>query len=182
VQGASERVRFVPAAVTNEHQRTGTVTNWSQLGPLDEAGWSNGNIPVSTHADWTQLRQGPGKEPGRLFLMAHAGIGDAFPVQDSTGKTHFVVLVTEGDDSHLLLVVRSKEGSRAFNVLRDKPVPVVVTGGKYDLCFPTVESAAQAGSKPATDKAMIIVHHFPEPQDGGKPNEASHGTALPRRP
>ncbi|MEI8121751.1 MAG: hypothetical protein WCI20_06845 [bacterium] len=181
VQGASERVRFVPAAVTNEHQRTGAVTNWSQLGPLDEAAWNNGKIPVSTHADWTQLRQGPGKEPGRLFLMAHAGLDDAFPVQDSTGRTHFVVLLVEGDDNHLLLVVQSREGSQPFNVLRDKPVPVVVAGGKYDLCFPTVDAAAQADSKPTTERAMIIVHHFSEPKDGGRPNETSHGTALPRR-
>lgn len=152
-QSVSIRQRFAPASHA-------PVTNWAQFGPLDETAWHEGRIPVSTDANWSRLGPGPAKEPGVLFLMAHAGIGDRFPVRDSSGRTHFVVIVAEGDDQHLLLVVHSKDGAQGFDVWRDKPVPVVVGGGKYELLFPVTSVAAAPNAMPTTDKPMIIVRHW----------------------
>jgi prepilin-type processing-associated H-X9-DG protein len=145
----SVRQRFVPSV--------GPVRNWPQFGPLDETAWQDDRVPVSTDANWTRLGPDLAKEPGVLFLMAHAGIGDSFPVQDENGRTHFVVIVAEGDDQHLLLVLRSMEGSEGFEVRRDKPVSVVVGGSKYELIFPTTAVAAAANATPTTSQAMIIV-------------------------
>lgn len=157
----SVRERFVPTADGTTPQSYGGVTNWSQLGPLDETAWREGKVPVSTGANWSRLGPGPGEEAGVLFLMAHAGISDTFPVQDEHGRTLFVVIVVAGDDDHLLLVVRSKEGSHSIDLRRGKSVPVQVGAGKYDLLYPSVSMAAAKNAKPTTSKTMIIVLHRP---------------------
>lgn len=118
----SVRVRFVPAQDARSRASLGGVTNWSNLGPLDEAAWSDGKVPVPTAADWSRLGPAPGRKPGVLFLMAHAGIGDTFPVQDGEGRTLFSVTVVDGNDDHLLTVVRSREGSQKIDLQRDKSV------------------------------------------------------------
>jgi len=153
-QTVSVRQRFIPTPDAPH-------VNWSQLGTLDEMAWQNDKLPVSTDANWTRLGPGPAGEPGDLFLMAHAGIGDTFPVQDENGRTHFVVIVAEGDDHHLLLVVNSKDGAQGFDVWRDTPVSVIVGESYYELLFPTTKVAAAADQTPTIDKAMIIVTHRP---------------------
>jgi len=152
-QDVSVRQHFVP---TSDR----AVANWAQLGPLDEAAWQDGRIPVPTGADWTPLGPGPGNEPGVLFLMAHAGIGDRIPVQDKGGRTHFVIIVAEGEDQYLLLVVHSKEGAQGFDVIRDNPMPVEVGGGRYELLYPTTRVGAAPDAMPTTDKPTIIVRHW----------------------
>lgn len=151
--------RFVP--VSGE-----PVTDWADLGPLDESAWDEGRVPVSTEANWTRLGPGPGQEPGVLMVMAHAGLGDRFPVRDKDGRTHFVVIVADGDDQRLNLVIHSKEGVERFEVGRDTVVPVVVDGGQYELLFPTTSVAADADAKPSTDKPLIIVRHRTRPESG----------------
>ena len=153
VQTGGVHERFVPTSDI-------PATNWAQLDPLDETTWNEGRIPVSTDANWTRLAPGPGGEPGVLMVMAHAGIGDTFPVRSEGGHTHFVVIVAEGDDQRLQLVVHSKEGAQAYDVWRDKPVKVMVGEGKYELLFPTTTVAAVPGATPSTDKPLIIVRHL----------------------
>ncbi len=165
VQSADEqtsmRERFVPMPDAKAHQSYGGVTNWSQLGPLDETKWSDGKVPVSTGANWSRIGSGPGQETGALFLMAHAAIGDTFPVQDKQGRTFFVVIVADGDDDHLVIVVHSKEGSQRIDLRRDKSVSVQVGAGKYELSYPSVSVAATKSATPTTSKAMIIVTQRP---------------------
>lgn len=151
-QTASVHERFVPTSGS-------PGTNWAQLGPLDETAWNEGRIPVSTDANWTRLGPGPGKDPGVLMVMAHAGIGDTFPVRDQSGQTHFAVIVADGDDQRLQLVVHSKEGAQEYQVWRDKPVTFVVGEGTYEFLFPTTTVAAAPDAAPSTDKPLIIVRH-----------------------
>jgi len=110
-------------------------------------------------ADWTALNRMSDAPPGALMAMAHAGIGDTFPVQQENKPKLFDVTVVSGDDDHLVLKVRSKEGSQRFDVKRDKEVSVEVAGQKYILRYPSV--TVSSDSKPTTDKATIIVHNLP---------------------
>jgi hypothetical protein len=106
-------------------------------------------------ASYSALVPGPGK--GVLWLQAHAGIGDTFPVRDKAGMTLFEVIVAEGDDDHLVLEVHSKEGSKKIDLARDKAGAVEVAGIKYVLSYPSISVGAAPGEKPTTNKAMLIV-------------------------
>jgi hypothetical protein len=125
----------------------------------------------SDGANWTALQQAPGKEPGVLMVMAHAGIGDTFPVQEEREPKLFDVTVVSGDDDHLILEVRSEDGLQQLDLPRDRTVSVEVAGHEYSMAYPSV--TASRDSKPTTDKAMILVHRFP------RPIEENGGPALP---
>jgi hypothetical protein len=99
----------------------------------------------------------PGPEKGVLWCQAHAGVGDQFPVITETGEKLFDVLLAEGDDDHVVLDIRSKEGVKRINLPRDKAGSVEVAGIKYGLSYPSVSVAAAPNDKPTTNKAMLMV-------------------------
>lgn len=105
-------------------------------------------------ASWSSLSAAP-RHPEIVWAQARAGIGDLFPVQDETGQTAFEVEVAEGDDDHLLLEIRSKEGSQRVGLPRDEPAQVHVGGRDYELLFPTV--TVSSADVTTTSKALIIV-------------------------
>lgn len=123
-------------------------------------------------ANWTALHRFPGDEPGVLVVMAHAGIGDTFPIHEAGKPKVFDVTVIAGDDDHLVLEVRNEEASQRLDVSRDGTVWVEIGGHRYSLAYPSVTVAPD--SPPTTDKAMILVHSFPSDDDGQGP------VAVPR--
>ena len=106
-------------------------------------------------ASWTALV--PGSEKGVLWCHAHAGVGDQFPVVSQEGETLFEVLLVEGDDDHVILQIRSKEGAKRIDLPRDKAGSVEVAGIKYALSYPSVSVGAAPNEKPTTNKAMLMV-------------------------
>ncbi len=93
------------------------------------------------------------------MLIAHAGIGDSFPVGEKDQPKAFDVTVVAGDDDHLKLEVRSEKGSEQYELKRDGILSVQVAGHKYTLAYPSVTVSSE--SKPTTDNVMIIVNRFP---------------------
>lgn len=110
-------------------------------------------------ANWTALHQFPGDPAGVLMVMAHAGIGDTFPVQEAHGPKLFEVTVVAGDDDRLKLEVCSAEGTRRFDLRRDATVSLQIAQARYSLAYPSVTVAATG--RATTDKAMILVHRLP---------------------
>jgi hypothetical protein len=130
------RQQFVPTtdAVARESSRGGA--SWTALVPLNDG-------------------------TGVSRLMAHAGIGDRFPVKEEDGRCLFEVLVVEGNDNHLLLEVRSVETPQRINLVRDKSVRVQIGGSKYDLAYPSVTVGAAKNEKRTTSQAMLLIHRRP---------------------
>ena len=116
-------------------------------GPSDSSGGG---------ANWTALQQFAADQPGVLTVMAHAGIGGRFPVQEEHRPRVFEVTVVEGDDEHLVLEVRRDEGSQRLRVQRDGTARAQVAGNEYVFAYPSV--TVRVDSKPTTDKALILVH------------------------
>jgi hypothetical protein len=110
-------------------------------------------------ANWTALHRFPDDESGVLTVMAHAGVGDTFPIHEEGKPKVFDVTVIAGDDDHLVLEVHSEEASQRLDVSRDGTGWVEVNGYKYSVAYPSV--TVSPDSKPTTDKAMILVHRFP---------------------
>jgi hypothetical protein len=106
-------------------------------------------------ASWTML--GPGPQKGVLWLKARAGIGHRFPVQEKDGVTLFEVRVTAGDDTNLVLEVRSKDGTQTLDLPRDQSKSVQIAGTTYQLRYPSNFVAGNATETPSTDKATIMV-------------------------
>ena len=127
--GTSVRVRFVPVKVTDGRNKA----SFTALAPM--------------------------KEMGGVRLMAHAGAGESFPVTELNGPTLFEVAVIDGDDEHLALEIRAKEGVQKVECRRDKASTVMVAGVRYEILFPNV-SVASTG-KATTEQAMIIFSRRP---------------------
>jgi len=106
-------------------------------------------------ASWTAL--GPGPQKGVFWCQATAGVGDKFPVIDKQGVKLFEVLLADGNDDHVVLEIRSKEGAKKIDLPRDMPGAVKVAGIKYDLLYPSITVGAAPGEKPTTNKAMLMV-------------------------
>jgi len=109
-------------------------------------------------ADWTALAP-LFNIKGVVAVMAHAGIGDTFPVKEEHKPKVFDVIVVSGNDSHLLLEVRSEEGSQRFDVKRGKAVETQVHGQKYSLGYSS--TTVSSDEKQTTDKATIVVTRLP---------------------
>jgi hypothetical protein len=109
-------------------------------------------------ASWSALGPGPGKD---LFMQAHAGIGDRFPVQNKAGATLFEVVLENGLDDHLVVLVTGGDVDQKVRLPRDKGVEITIAGAKYTLCFPTTRVGAAPGERPSTNKAMIFVTQKP---------------------
>jgi hypothetical protein len=152
--------RFVPDANSKVRQAIGS-SPWSATGPFDETTWAKNKVPVSTEADWSELGNGPGTGAGSSGLMAHAGVGDTFPVQDKDGHTLGEVFIAGGDDTQLQVEVRSKEGLQKLQVRRDKAVSFQMAGSKIELLFPTVSVNAAEFKNPTTNKAFLIMTRRP---------------------
>ena len=116
---------------------------------------------MPTAASWSRLSPAPGKENGDSFLIAHAGIGDTFPVQDEEGYILLAIVVAAGNDDHLLVEVRSKEASQMIDLRRDKHTPVQIAGIDYELYYPSVSVNAAENEKRTTSKATLIVTRRP---------------------
>jgi hypothetical protein len=110
-------------------------------------------------ASFSALHQLAADKPGVLMLMAHAGIGNSFPVGEKDKPKAFDVKVIAGDDDYLKLEVRTEKGSDHYDVKRDGTVSVQVAGHKFTIAYPSV--TVSSGDKPTTDNAMIIVNRFP---------------------
>ena len=109
-------------------------------------------------ADWTALAP-LFNIKGVVAVMAHAGIGDTFPVKEEHKPKVFDVIVVSGNDSHLLLEVRSEEGSQRFDVKRGKAALTQVNGQKYSLGYSS--TTVSSNEKQTTDKATIFVTRLP---------------------
>jgi hypothetical protein len=109
-------------------------------------------------ASWSALGPGPGRDN---FMQASAGLGDRFPVQDKHGVTHFEVIVENGVDDHLVVLITSADVEQRVRLPRDKPAKVTVAGNKYTLLFPTNRVAAAPGERPSTNKARIFITREP---------------------
>ena len=106
-------------------------------------------------ASWSKLGAGP--EKGVLWLQAHAGIGDKFPVREKDDVTLFDVVVKEGDDDHLVLEIRSKKALQKIDLHRDKRGVVEVDGVKYEILYPSVSVAGGGKDSPTANQAMLMV-------------------------
>lgn len=119
-----------------------------------------GSLPMKGEASyegasWTALVPGP--QRGVLWLQAHAGIGDKFPVQSQAGETLFEVLLVKGNDDHVVLEVRSKEDSQSIDLVRDRVKSLKVGEIEYEFDYPSIYIGAAKNEKPTTPKAMLMV-------------------------
>ena len=136
-------------------------SKWSPIGPFDESTWAGNKVPTKSDASWTALSPGPGVKPGGVMLMAHAGLGDTFPVQDKEGRTLGEVFVAEATDELVQLEIRSQEGMRKIELRRDRAAPVQMAGSEYEVIYPTVEVDPKGIEDPSTNKAMIMITRRP---------------------
>ena len=113
-------------------------------------------VPGKTEhgASFSGLRPGPGKD-GELFLQAWAGIGDKFPVKNQAGATLFDVAVVDGDDDHLVMEIRAKEGIQKIDVKRDKSETAAVAGTRYIVSYPSV--SVSSAEEATSNQAMLII-------------------------
>lgn len=112
----------------------------------------------SASANWTALARFP-HAFGDPQVIAHAGIGDTFPVQEPGGPTLFKVVVLAGDDAYLKLEIRSRElPVRTIDLKRNKPVKVGIGSGQFELSYPAVQ--VSTADPTTTSKAMIIVRQL----------------------
>ena len=125
--------------------------------PAPSAGADESSRRGASCSALVPLRDGSGVSR----LIAHAGIGDIFPVKDEAGRCLFEVEVVGGDDDHLLISLNSIERSQRIDLRRDKPVWVEIAGGKYDLAYPSVSVAAGKNEQPTSSQVMLLVHHHP---------------------
>ena len=119
-------------------------------------------VPSTTDsaiASWTALAPFP-HAFGDPQVMAHAGVGDTFPIQEPGGPTLFKVLVLAGDDNHLALEIRPPElPVKKIDLKRETPLKVLVGSIQFEFSYPAVH--VSAADPPTTSKAMIIVRQCP---------------------
>ena len=134
-QGAV-RQRFVPTPAPKRSESPRNGASWTALVPLNDG-------------------------TGVSRLMAHAGIGEHFPVSEVDGRCLFEVFVVGGNDDQLLLEIRSVETPQRIELVRDKPAQLAIGGCKYDLAYPSIMVGAARNAKPTTHQAMILIHRRP---------------------
>lgn len=110
-------------------------------------------------ACWTALVPAPGDD-GALWVRAHAGIGDQFPVREEGGPTLFEVHVIEGSDDRFLLEIRSAAVQQRIDLARDKTVSLRLSGHTYEFYYPSVHVNATA--PPTRSKALLIITRRPQ--------------------
>jgi hypothetical protein len=113
----------------------------------------------SASANWTALAPFP-HAFGDPQVIAHASIGDTFPVQEAGGPVLFQVLVLAGDDNHLVLEIRAPESlAKKLNVKRNQPARLSVGSSQFDFSYPVIH--VSSADPPTATKAMIIVRKHP---------------------
>jgi hypothetical protein len=125
------------------------------------------SLTVAGSVSWGRL----GGSPGGAALI-RTPLGGEFPIRDEDGRIHFKATLVGGDDDHLVVELRSENGSQRIEVQRDKPVTVRVAESKYELSYPssyvssadipTEENAyAPIGAEGQTNIATLFVKHLP---------------------
>jgi hypothetical protein len=132
----------------------GCVREWPRYHSVRQQFVPASGSASSGGATWSNLVPAP-HHPGVSWAEARAGIGDSFPVQEEVGQTAFNVVVTEGDDEHLIVELRSSEGAQRVGLGRDKSESVHLGGRDYELLYPTV--TVSTADITTTSKALIIV-------------------------
>ena len=141
---------------------------------------------INVNATWGSF----GGDPDVRVLLAHAGVGDWFPVLEEGKPKHFDVRIVSGSDANLkfeiveitpnkndpskpeIRPVGRKEG---YTVERDGTF--VFDGHsdfKYAFSYPSV--TVPPDGKVTTDKALIFVHRIP--QNSAFVTSAEKGTLL----
>jgi sialidase-1 len=113
-------------------------------------------LESSDGAVWSALHPFPSRDSEEISLMAHAGIGDKFPVRTQNGPLLFEVMLEEGDDNRLSLVILLQETSKTVEIERDKPVDVEISGVTYTFSYPSITMAATEENA-TTNKAMVRI-------------------------
>ena len=109
-------------------------------------------------ASWSALVPAPDR-PGALWLRAHVRIGGTFPVREENGPTLFDVIVTDGNDDHLVLAIQSLNCSQTIDVPRDKPTAIHIAGHQYEFLYPSVHVDPSVGT--TTEQAFLILTRYP---------------------
>ncbi len=129
------RQRFIPSAGTTDTSHNGA--SYSALVPLKDGS-------------------------GISRLIAHAGIGDAFPVKDEAGNCFFEIRLLSGDDDHLQIAINSILPSQHFDLRRDHPLWFKMDNHQYDLAYPSVSVAARKDEHPTSNQVMLLLHYHPK--------------------
>ena len=119
--------------------------------PHDEAAGSG--------ADFSALHHMAADKPGVLMLMAHAGVGDSFPVAEEGKPKIFDIFMVAGDDDLLRLEIRTAGATQQIDLKRDGNVSFLFAGQKYVVAYPSVH--VNPDGEVTTDRAMIIVNRVP---------------------
>lgn len=119
-------------------------------------------VPAATAssqgASFSALHHLPVDAPGVTMLMAHAGVGESFPVHEGKGPKLFEVLIAAGDDDLLKLEVRRTDGVAKHDLERDGTVWTQVAGEWFSLSYPSVTVSSKNNLTSA--QAMLIVRRF----------------------
>lgn len=120
----------------------------------------------SNGASWSRLRHFPDDDPDVLMLMANAGIGDSFPVQEKDNPKVMDVKIVSGNDDELELGFAPTEKPypndsvpKTMKVRRNDTASIVLQGYRYKFSYPTVNVASDG--KTTTDTPMLIVNRIP---------------------
>lgn len=109
-------------------------------------------------ASFSALRHLPADAPGVTMMIAHAGVGDSFPVREENGAKLFDVVITTGDDDLLLVEVRHAGGVAKHELKRDGTVWVEIAAHWYSLSYPSL--TVSSNDKTTSEQAMLIVNRF----------------------
>ncbi len=117
-------------------------------------------------ANWSELHHFADDDPDVLMVMAHAGIGDSFPVQEKDQPKVMDVKIVSGNDDELELSFAPTEKPypndsvpKTMKVRRDKTGSILFRGYRYLFSYPSVNIASDA--KTTTDTPMLIVNRIP---------------------
>lgn len=104
------------------------------------------------------LHHMPFDEPGVSMVMAHAGVGESFPVQEEKGPKYFDVAIVAGGDDRLMLEVRPSVGLAKFDLPRDGTVWLEAAGHWFSISYPSLTVGSK--DRPTAQQAMLIVNRF----------------------
>jgi hypothetical protein len=109
-------------------------------------------------ASFSMLHHMPQDDPGVTMVMAHAGVGESFPVQEKKGPKLFEVLLAAGDDDLLKLEVRRPEGLTKHDLKRDDTVWFKVADEWFSIYYPSLTVSSK--DRPTAQQVMLIVNRF----------------------
>ncbi len=110
-------------------------------------------------ADFTPLRYRAELDPDACMLVAHAGVGDSFPVQEEGKPKAFDVLLKDGNDDRLVIECLYDKARRQLFLHRDGTNEFRYQNFRYTFFYPSVSVGPDG--KATTDKATIVVQRIP---------------------